>query len=137
MFYTELLNAVKKSTKAIDGAEELDPVIANQETFLDPEDLIYDILQSMGTQTKDHAEGEQINLQQVLNEPMDLDEMICRSICAIENPELRKSLANNIILAGGPAKSQKFIETLEQSVMTKMLGFDDTIERVEVILCNV
>jgi len=68
---------------------------------------------------------------------MDLDEMICRSICAIENPDLRKSLANNIILAGGPSKSQKFIETLEQSVMTKMLGFDDTIERVEVILCNV
>jgi hypothetical protein len=41
-------------------------------------------------------------------------------------------------LAGGPSKSQKFIELLEQSVISKMTArFDDTIERVEVILCNV
>jgi actin-related protein len=44
---------------------------------------------------------------------MDLDEMICRSICSIESEELRKRLANQIILVGGPAKSPKMIETLE------------------------
>lgn len=64
--------------------------------------------------------------------------MICRSICSIENQELRKRLANSIILAGGPCKSYKMIEMLEQSVISKMTArFDDSIERVEVILCNI
>ena len=69
---------------------------------------------------------------------MDLDEMICRSIMTIENDELRKRLANQIILVGGPCKSNKMIEMLEQSVISKMHAkFDTSIERCEVILCNI
>jgi actin-related protein len=45
---------------------------------------------------------------------MDLDEMICRSICSVENQELRKKLATQIILVGGPCKAKKMIETLEE-----------------------
>ena len=34
-------------------------------------------------------------------------------------------------------KSKKIIETLEEQVISKMKSlFDDTIERVEVVLCN-
>jgi hypothetical protein len=67
--------------------------------MVDPEDIIYDILQSMGNGQKDNstlqeANEIQVTLQQVLNEPMDVDEMICRSICSIESQELRKRLAN-------------------------------------------
>ena len=51
MFYTQLINCVKKSKRRIDGREEIDPVIANQETLLDPTDLIFDILQGMGPTT--------------------------------------------------------------------------------------
>ena len=111
---------------------------------MDPEDLVYDILQGMGEKTKEQTKDQQeaseiqVTLQQVLNEPMDLDEMICRSICTIENDELRKRLANQIILVGGPCKSHKMIEMLEQTVISKMQArFDETIERVEVILCNI
>lgn len=64
--------------------------------------------------------------------------MICRSICAIESEELRKRLANQIILVGGPCKSPKMIECLEQAVISKMQArFDETIDRCEVILCNI
>ena len=58
----------------------------------DMEDIIYDILQGMGnaSQSKDQSSIQeaneiQVTLQQVLNEPMDVDEMICRSICSIES----------------------------------------------------
>ena len=69
---------------------------------------------------------------------MDLDEMICRSICSIDSQDLRRRLANQIILTGGPCKTKKMIEVLEEAVISKMQArFDDTIERVEVILCNI
>jgi actin-related protein len=69
---------------------------------------------------------------------MDVDEMICRSICSIESQDLRKRLANQIVLVGGPCRSPKIIEILEQACISKMQArFDDTIERVEVILCNI
>ena len=44
LFYTQLINAVKKATRRVDGREQIDPLIAHQETFNDPEDLVYDIL---------------------------------------------------------------------------------------------
>ena len=54
-----------------------------------------------------------------MEEPMDLDEMICRSICSNENIDVRKKMANQIILVGGTTKIKNFIDSLEESVMDK------------------
>ncbi len=73
-----------------------------------------------------------------MEEAIDLDEMVCQSICAVESPELRKKLASNIILVGGVAKTDKLVEWLEDSVFNRIRSaeYDDTIECVEVILVN-
>ncbi len=69
---------------------------------------------------------------------MDLDEIICRSICTIENPDTRKKLANSIIVLGGVCKTRKFTDSLEEAVMDRFLqGYDKEIERVNVELYNV
>ena len=54
-----------------------------------------------------------------MQDPMDLDEMICRSICSMENPEVRRKMANSIILVGGTTKVKKFIDSLEEAVMDR------------------
>lgn len=75
---------------------------------------------------------------QKMKEPMDLDELICRSIGSIENLETRKKLANSIILIGGTSKTRKLTDSLEEAVMDRFTsGFDNTIERVNVELYNV
>jgi actin-related protein len=69
---------------------------------------------------------------------MDLDEMICRSICSIENTDTRKKLANSILVVGGVTKTKKFTDCLEEAVMDRFTsGFDKEIERVNVELYNV
>lgn len=50
---------------------------------------------------------------------MDLDEMICKSICSIDNQEIRRKMANQIILVGGVTKTKKFIDSLEEAVMDR------------------
>jgi actin-related protein len=73
-----------------------------------------------------------------MQEPMDLDEMICKSICSIENPDVRKKLANSIILVGGVSKIRKLTDSVEEAVMDRFTsGYDNTIERVNVELYNV
>jgi actin-related protein len=47
-----------------------------------------------------------------MQEAMDLDEMICRSICSVESSDTRKKLASQIILVGGVAKTDKLVERL-------------------------
>jgi len=54
-----------------------------------------------------------------MQEPMDLDEMICKSICSIDNQEIRRKMANQIILVGGVTKTKKFIDSLEEAVMDR------------------
>ena len=57
---------------------------------------------------------------------MDLDEIICRSICSVENPEIRRKMANQIILVGGVTKTKNFISSLEEAVMDKFSSqYDD------------
>jgi actin-related protein len=64
--------------------------------------------------------------------------MICKSICSNENAEQRKRLANTIILVGGTTKIASFVDTLEDSLINRfsMPGYDQEIDRVEVILIN-
>jgi actin-related protein len=54
-----------------------------------------------------------------MKDPMDLDEMICRSICTIENPDIRKRLSNSIVLIGGVSKTKKIIDSIEEAVMDR------------------
>ena len=60
---------------------------------------------------------------------MNLDEMICRSICSVDNSETTKRLASQIILVGEVAKIDKFFEWLEETVFLKIREpkFDDSI----------
>jgi actin-related protein len=69
---------------------------------------------------------------------MDLDEMICRSICTMDNIDSRKRMANSIILIGGGSKIKKLTDSLEEAVMDRFTsGFDKEVERVNVELYNV
>ena len=74
----------------------------------------------------------------IMDEAMDIDEMICQSICAVESADLRKRLASSIILVGGVAKTDKLVDWLEDSVFNKIRQseYDETIECVEVMLVN-
>jgi len=76
-----------------------------------------------------------------MQEAMDLDELVCRSICAVENPELRKRLASNIVMVGGGSKTEKLVEQLEDNVFLRMKDennkYDSTIDSVEILLVNV
>jgi actin-related protein len=73
-----------------------------------------------------------------MQEPMDLDEMICRSICTMDNIDSRKRMANSIILIGGGSKIKKLTDSLEEAVMDRFTsGFDKEVERVNVELYNV
>lgn len=73
-----------------------------------------------------------------MREPMDLDEIICRSICSNESSEMRRRLSESIVLVGGTTKIQEFVNMVEDSVFTRMReSFDESVERVEVLLVNV
>jgi len=69
---------------------------------------------------------------------MDLDEIICQSICAVESADMRKRLASQIVLVGGVAKSEKLVDWLEDNIFNKIRSadFDDSIECVEIIMVN-
>ena len=54
-----------------------------------------------------------------MQEPADLDELICKSICSHENPETRKRLAQQIILVGGCTKFSKFVDSLEDALINR------------------
>jgi actin-related protein 8 len=62
-----------------------------------------------------------------------LDELICQSIMSVENTEMRKRLANCILLVGGSAKFKGFIDYLEDILIDKLTLLDPEIERLEII----
>jgi len=69
---------------------------------------------------------------------MDLDEIICRSICSNESSDMRRRLAESIVLVGGTSKIHEFVSMVEDSVFTRIReNFDESVERVEVLLVNV
>jgi len=85
------------------------------------------------------ADPSKANATSVMDEAIDLDEMICQSICACDNADLRKRLAASIILVGGVAKTDKLVDWLEDSVFNRirLSEYDETIECVEVLLVNI
>lgn len=64
---------------------------------------------------------------------MAVDEMITRSIMSVHNPELRKKLANSIVLTGAASKLPNLISYLEDKLINKLTENDAQIERVEII----
>lgn len=69
------------------------------------------------------------NMFQLVN----LEDMICQSIMAIKNPELRKKTANAILLVGGGSKFKGLIDYVEDRLIDKLSQLDPEIDRVEVI----
>jgi actin-related protein len=91
-----------------------------------------------GEQSADINGEKFVSQYQKMQEPMDLDEMICRSICTNESADTRKKLANSIIVMGGVSKTRKLTDSIEEAVMDRFTsGFDKEIERVNVELYNV
>lgn len=64
---------------------------------------------------------------------LNIDDMICQSIISVDNPELRKRLANAILLVGGSSKFKGIIDFLEDKLFEKLIVLDNQIERVEII----
>lgn len=107
----------------------------------DPEDVMEDIIESMLNEKKEeNFNNEQPQQKQKIefnfNELFDylpLDEMIISSILSIHNPELRKKLANSIILTGGGSKLKNLVSYLEERLINKLSERDNQIERVDII----
>jgi len=59
--------------------------------------------------------------------------MVCQSILSLENPELRKRLANAVLVVGGGSKIKGMIDYLEEKLFEKLTTLDNQIERVEII----
>ena len=61
-----------------------------------------------------------------------IDDLICQSLMKVSNKELRKKLANSIMLVGGTSKLKGFIDFLEDRLINKLSELDNEIERVEI-----
>lgn len=64
---------------------------------------------------------------------MNIDDMICQSILSVENLDLRKRLANGVLVVGGGSKFKGIIDYLEDKLFEKLTVLDNQIERVEII----
>jgi hypothetical protein len=64
---------------------------------------------------------------------LSVEDMICQSIISVANPELRKRLANAILLVGGGVKFKGMIDFLEDRLIDKLTTLDNEIDRVEII----
>lgn len=62
-----------------------------------------------------------------------VEDMICQSIMSIPSSEIRKKIANCILLVGGGGKFRNFIDMLEEKLIEKLTIIDNEIERVEVL----
>ena len=59
--------------------------------------------------------------------------MICSSIMSLSNGELRKKIANQILITGGGCKMKGFVDYIEDKLIDKLSELDPLIERIEVI----
>ena len=118
----------------------------NNDIFNDPEDAIEDLINDLINDRKDEVQGINFNSDKFqsnsktykmslddMNEFISLDEMIAKSIMSIHNPELRKRMANSIILTGGGSKIPYLVSYLEEKLISKLTEMDSQIERVEIL----
>ena len=63
----------------------------------------------------------------------DLDHLICFSISQVAEVDLRKKMANFILICGGGCQVLNTVEELEDRLINTFSLYDSNIERVEVI----
>ena len=73
-----------------------------------------------------------INYENIWDINIGIDDLICQSLMKVKNKELRKKLANSIMLVGGTAKMKGLIDILEDRLINKLSELDNEIERVEI-----
>ena len=73
-----------------------------------------------------------VNYENIWDINLGIDDLICQSLMKVKNKELRKKLANSIMLVGGTAKLKGFIDFLEDKLINKLSEMDNEIERVEI-----
>ena len=73
-----------------------------------------------------------INYENLWDLNYGIDDLICQSLMKVQNKDLRKKLANSIMLVGGTSKLKGFIDFLEDRLINKLSELDNEIERVEI-----
>ena len=73
-----------------------------------------------------------INYENLWDLNYGIDDLICQSLMSVQNKDLRKKLANSIMLVGGTSKLKGFIDFLEDRLINKLSELDNEIERVEI-----
>ena len=81
---------------------------------------------------KNELKNENINYENLWDLNYGIDDLICQSLMKVTNKDLRKKLANSIMLVGGTAKLKGFIDFLEDRLINKLSELDNEIERVEI-----
>ena len=76
--------------------------------------------------------GNKINYENIWDLNYGIDDLICQSLMSVTNKDLRKKLANSIMLVGGTSKLKGFIDFLEDRLINKLSELDNEIERVEI-----
>ncbi|KAL4510469.1 hypothetical protein ABPG72_004623 [Tetrahymena utriculariae] len=102
----------------------------NQQQNQNPEQIEEQKKQELQQQqTYKLTEDELLNPYTMVN----LEDIISQSIANVKDPELRKKLANHILIIGGTSQTSKMVEELEDRLIEKISQYDYNIERVEVI----
>ena len=73
-----------------------------------------------------------INYENLWDLNYGIDDLICQSLMKVTNKDLRKKLANSIMLVGGTSKLKGFIDFLEDRLINKLSELDNEIERIEI-----
>ena len=81
---------------------------------------------------EDSKKENKINYDNLWDLNYGIDDLICQSLMSVSNKELRKKLANSIMLVGGTSKLKGFIDFLEDRLINKLSELDNEIERVEI-----
>jgi actin-related protein 8 len=74
-----------------------------------------------------------INYENLWDLNYGLDDLICQSLMSVTNKDLRKKLANSIILVGGTSKLKGLVDFMEDRLINKLSELDNEIERVEIL----
>ena len=81
---------------------------------------------------KDKEKDNEINYENIWDISIGIDDLICQSLMKVKNKELRKKLANSIMLVGGTGKLKGLIDFLEDKLINKLSEMDNEIERVNI-----
>lgn len=116
-----ITSSVKKSRD--ENQENEDSISVSQSRSDEYSSQIYDDKHNAGKK----------NTYESMYECISLDDMICQSIMAVPSSEMRRKLANSILLVGGSVKFKGMIDYLEDRLIDKLTQLDNQIDRIEII----